>query len=879
LFTISHFAGKVSYSTEHFLEKNNDKVEEPLLECLRCSKNQLVSTLYNASVTRTGSLALRTSNLPTQFSFYQDYRPLYEKISKAREKNDKNYGTNKASRNMKSRKKKMIGTGRKIKAQLTTAALFRNSLVDLMEKILYCQAHFIRCVKASNIKEENLFDDECVAKQLKYLGITDTVLFRKNGYPVRLLFKTFLQRYRFIKFPLKSSIEETSDTCQQILDLCQIENTKAGPTKLFLKLEHVEKLTEELKKIIDKVIITQKMVRGHLARIDFDFLQTNRKQEERNIVVSISSKSNKMYDNIISLNDVDTKRNEKQVKGKELKKKEREKDIQQRKLTKTSSDPDANKTKETLRGVAADNTPNRKVPKVKSRIEPVMRNFTSSASSAWCRIDCYERQFHVASFQMDQAVLCVEGTHPFSDKNRIAFSSLPMRSEDPKVTKVKSCIGKGVQLHQDERQNLWATRLGKNPIFVRGHTLCPELVKLNGKLTQGVPMKVLDTIAFKEYMRKECETNGTLTQELKDKIISRLKVCMSFIKDTVVDEETPCWFEVWLLKYKDSIVRYLESYQKRRDHQEKRRSLHLAYTPSSADTPRARVNAPSIRRAKSGDQLKVERGERRPRSQTTLVTHTEENKTRIPKPRPLSKHLPSPNTDKSIEKPTPNMDKPLPNMEKALNRLKELQREEGNIPRKVNQDFRREKSMDIRLESRVLMEREYRNSMKRSLDDKSTKRVKKDSPSRSPEFALSRTASGGRKKEIRDSTMDSNNSSDNSNNGTINSNVQNSTTPIPVVGDSVDVKKYNTPKAGMSYRQVFGIQSSDYIFNVTPPNYTRHRRFSDSDTESLQNFVHRIIPQDDSRAKILQPKKWIKKVRRKSETEPKRKVIAQLSNK
>lgn len=81
-----------------------------------------------------------------------------------------------------------------------------------------------------------------------------------------------------------------------------------------------------------------------------------------------------------------------------------------------------------------------------------------------------------------------------------------------------------MQLHQDERQNLWATRLGKNPIFVRGHTLCPELVKLNGKLTQGVPMKVLDTTAFKEYVKEEVETNGGVTDEVKETIISKLKV-------------------------------------------------------------------------------------------------------------------------------------------------------------------------------------------------------------------------------------------------------------------------------------------------------------------------------------------------------------------
>lgn len=82
----------------------------------------------------------------------------------------------------------------------------------------------------------------------------------------------------------------------------------------------------------------------------------------------------------------------------------------------------------------------------------------------------------------------------------------------------------GVQLHQDERQNLWATRLGKNPIFVRGHTLCPELVKLNGKLTQGVPMKVLDTAAFKDYMREEVDSNGGVSEEVKERIMSKLKV-------------------------------------------------------------------------------------------------------------------------------------------------------------------------------------------------------------------------------------------------------------------------------------------------------------------------------------------------------------------
>ena len=40
-------------------------------------------------------------------------------------------------------------------------------------------------------------------------------------------------------------------------------------------------------------------------------------------------------------------------------------------------------------------------------------------------------------------------------------------------------------------------------------------------------MKVLDTAAFKEYMRSECETSG-VTEEVKERIMSRLKVYILF---------------------------------------------------------------------------------------------------------------------------------------------------------------------------------------------------------------------------------------------------------------------------------------------------------------------------------------------------------------
>ena len=36
-------------------------------------------------------------------------------------------------------------------------------------------------------------------------------------------------------------------------------------------------------------------------------------------------------------------------------------------------------------------------------------------------------------------------------------------------------------------------------------------------------------------------------------LLSRLQVCISFIKDTIVDDETPCWVEVWFVEHVENV--------------------------------------------------------------------------------------------------------------------------------------------------------------------------------------------------------------------------------------------------------------------------------------------------------------------------------------
>ena len=44
------------------------------------------------------------------------------------------------------------------------------------------------------MKSSDSFDDELVAKQLKYTGVMETVNIRRQGFALRLPFETFIHR-------------------------------------------------------------------------------------------------------------------------------------------------------------------------------------------------------------------------------------------------------------------------------------------------------------------------------------------------------------------------------------------------------------------------------------------------------------------------------------------------------------------------------------------------------------------------------------------------------------------------------------------------------------------------------------------------------------
>ncbi|KAL1494091.1 hypothetical protein ABEB36_009744 [Hypothenemus hampei] len=239
-FGIRHFAGQVWYSVDGFLDKNRDILRPEVIELLISSKEPLVNSiakpLSNQSQSRT---------LPK--------------------------GANGRFVTMKPRTP-------------TVAARFSDSLQQLLENMSKCNPWFVRCVKPNNEKTPMRFDMPVVMEQLRYSGTLDTIKIRQSGYPIRLKFHQFVDRYRYllVRIPRGASYREL---CRAILEQMPHTGTEGpdyqlGATRVFLR-ENLQRQLE-LKRgesLKGAAIVIQKNARGYLAR--------KRYKELRNSAITI----------------------------------------------------------------------------------------------------------------------------------------------------------------------------------------------------------------------------------------------------------------------------------------------------------------------------------------------------------------------------------------------------------------------------------------------------------------------------------------------------------------------------------------------------------------------------------------------------------------
>ncbi|XP_024893243.1 unconventional myosin-XV isoform X1 [Temnothorax curvispinosus] len=229
-FAIRHYAGQVWYNVEGFLDKNRDTLRPDVVELLISSKISMVSKMFQH--VRNTHEANKTMNKPNgRFVTMKPRTP-------------------------------------------TVSARFHDSLQQLLESMSQCNPWFVRCIKPNTEKAPMKFDMPCVLEQLRYTGMLETIRIRKTGYPVRLLFGHFVDRYRYLVSTHLPRGAPNKELCRLILDKAAPKEAQSqyqlGLTRVFLR-ESLERALEYNRALIlERAAITvQRYTRGFLARRRF----------------------------------------------------------------------------------------------------------------------------------------------------------------------------------------------------------------------------------------------------------------------------------------------------------------------------------------------------------------------------------------------------------------------------------------------------------------------------------------------------------------------------------------------------------------------------------------------------------------------------------
>eukprot|EP00117_Sycon_ciliatum_P007630 scpid20349/ scgid0053/ Myosin-IIIb len=255
-FTITHYAGKVTYQVASFLEKNRNTLPVKMTELLFQAGNNLVQQLFDVKLTKTG-------NLPPQASASRLAAP---RTAGANRTGKQPIGNKRVSQS-KLMVKPAAGTGMTTSRRMQTSAWhFTNSLSELLTRMQNAQPHFIRCIKPNNIQQKSKFIMDKVQHQLKYTGVLESIRIRQKGYSHRILYSDFCERYRIIAYPLTQRVRPGSQPCDAIAKKCGLADYQLGKTKIFLRYFHMDILLKEYSRFDQSARLLQKRVRGWLAK-------------------------------------------------------------------------------------------------------------------------------------------------------------------------------------------------------------------------------------------------------------------------------------------------------------------------------------------------------------------------------------------------------------------------------------------------------------------------------------------------------------------------------------------------------------------------------------------------------------------------------------
>ncbi|XP_022732058.1 myosin-15-like isoform X5 [Durio zibethinus] len=212
-FTVSHYAGKVTYQTDSFLDKNRDYVVVEHCNLLASSKCPFVVGLFPSPPEESSRSSYKFSSVATRF---------------------------------------------------------KQQLQALMETLNATEPHYIRCVKPNLLNRPHKFENLSILHQLRCGGVLEAVRISLAGYPTRRTYSEFVDRFGLLAPEFVDTSYDEKQLTEEILRKLNLENFQLGKRKVFLRAGQIGVLDSRRAEVLDTAAkCVQRRFRTFIAHRNF----------------------------------------------------------------------------------------------------------------------------------------------------------------------------------------------------------------------------------------------------------------------------------------------------------------------------------------------------------------------------------------------------------------------------------------------------------------------------------------------------------------------------------------------------------------------------------------------------------------------------------
>ncbi|EWC48118.1 hypothetical protein DRE_02697 [Drechslerella stenobrocha 248] len=219
-FVLTHYAAEVEYSTEGWLEKNKDPLNDNITRLLAASRHQSIAQLFADCA--------------------ED-----------------------AEHSLTSRSRVKKGLFR------TVAQRHKEQLSSLMTQLHATHPHFVRCIIPNHQKKPKRLVTHLVLDQLRCNGVLEGIRIARTGFPNRLPFSEFRLRYEVLTPGLPKGYQEGQQIARRMLEQLTLDDYqyRIGLSKVFFRAGVLAELEEQRDSLVRSIFTRfQSIARGFIQR-------------------------------------------------------------------------------------------------------------------------------------------------------------------------------------------------------------------------------------------------------------------------------------------------------------------------------------------------------------------------------------------------------------------------------------------------------------------------------------------------------------------------------------------------------------------------------------------------------------------------------------